>query len=104
MNSSTAFLSVSSEPSVVDPPAGLPATVTASVPVTAPPLPESSVLQLATAVADLIQDCVAAGRNPLMSGTPSAGPVTASTSSPHTTVTPSSSAVPGLGKSMLIVT
>ena len=89
----------------MDPPAGLPATATVSVPVTAPPLPESSVLQLATAVADLIQDRVAAGRNPLMSGTPSAGPVTAgSTSSPHTTATPPSSAVPGSGKLMLIVT
>ena len=103
MNSSSASLSVSSEPSVVDPPAGPPATVTASVPATAPPLPESSVLQVATAVADLIQDCVAAGRNPLMSRMPSAGPVTVSTSSPHTAVTPSSSAVPGSGKSMSIV-
>ena len=103
MNSSSASSSVSSEPSVVDPPAGPPATVTASVPVTAPPLPESSVLQLATAVADLIQDRVAAGWNPLMSGMSSAGPVTASMSSPHTTVTTSSSAVPGSGKSMLIV-
>jgi len=102
MNSSSASSDASSEPSVVDPPAGSPATVTAAVPVTAPPLPESSVLQLATAVADLIQDLVAAGRNPLMS-TPSAGPATASTSSSHTTVTPSSSEVPGSGKSMLIV-
>ena len=62
MNSSSASSSISSEPSVVDPPAGPLATVTASVPVTAPPLPES-----------------------------------------HTAVTPSSSAVPGSGKAMLIV-
>jgi len=64
--------SASSEPSAVDPLAGLPVTVNttvtvpvADVPVTAPPLLESSVLQLATAVADLIQDYIAAGRNPL---------------------------------------